>query len=76
MARALTALTALLAATLGAAAAPGVAQAAQAAKPARAAAAINYVALGDSYSSGVGAGPYDLSTCLRSDKSYAPLWAA
>ncbi|MFI6158797.1 SGNH/GDSL hydrolase family protein [Micromonospora haikouensis] len=76
LARALTALTALLAATLGAAAAPGVAQAAQAAKPARAAAAINYVALGDSYSSGVGAGPYDLSTCLRSDKSYAPLWAA
>ncbi|MFI7437192.1 SGNH/GDSL hydrolase family protein [Micromonospora haikouensis] len=76
LARALTALTALLAATLGAAAAPGVAQAAQAAKPARAAAAVNYVALGDSYSSGVGAGPYDLSTCLRSDKSYAPLWAA
>ncbi|MEV1330047.1 SGNH/GDSL hydrolase family protein [Micromonospora costi] len=42
----------------------------------QATAAVNYVALGDSYSSGVGAGPYDWSTCLRSQKSYAPLWAA
>ncbi|NES12200.1 MULTISPECIES: SGNH/GDSL hydrolase family protein [Micromonospora] len=61
-----TALAALLAAVLGAVVVPGVAQAAT----------VNYVALGDSYSSGVGAGPYDLSTCLRSQKSYAPLWAA
>ncbi|SBT44530.1 SGNH/GDSL hydrolase family protein [Micromonospora auratinigra] len=61
-----TVLAALLAAVLGAVAIPGVAQAAT----------VNYVALGDSYSSGVGAGPYDLSTCLRSQKSYAPLWAA
>ncbi|WP_200209788.1 SGNH/GDSL hydrolase family protein [Micromonospora coerulea] len=61
-----TVLVALLATVLGAAAVPGVAQAAT----------VNYVALGDSYSSGVGAGPYDLSTCLRSQKSYAPLWAA
>lgn len=61
-----TALAALLAAVLGAVAVPGVAQAAT----------VNYVALGDSYSSGVGAGPYDWSGCLRSDKSYAPLWAA
>ncbi|MGR6321055.1 SGNH/GDSL hydrolase family protein [Micromonospora soli] len=60
------ALAALLAAALGAVVVPGVAQAAT----------VNYVALGDSYSSGVGAGPYDLSTCLRSEKSYAPLWAA
>ncbi|MFR9777841.1 SGNH/GDSL hydrolase family protein [Micromonospora sp. MS34] len=60
-----TVLTALLAAVLGAVAVPGVAQAAT----------VNYVALGDSYSSGVGAGPYDFSTCLRSEKSYAPLWA-
>ncbi|EEP70838.1 hypothetical protein MCAG_01165 [Micromonospora sp. ATCC 39149] len=67
LARALTALAALLAATLGAAAVPGAAHAAP---------AINYVALGDSYSSGVGAGPYDQSICLRSEKSYAPLWAA
>ncbi|MFI7427067.1 SGNH/GDSL hydrolase family protein [Micromonospora sp. NPDC049836] len=61
-----TALAALTAAVLGAVVVPGVAQAAT----------VNYVALGDSYSSGVGAGPYDLSTCLRSQKSYAPLWAA
>ncbi|WP_433312141.1 SGNH/GDSL hydrolase family protein [Micromonospora chersina] len=61
-----TALAALLAAVLGAVLVPGVAKAAT----------VNYVALGDSYSSGVGAGPYDLSTCLRSQKSYAPLWAA
>ena len=61
-----TALAALLATVLGAVVAPGVAQAAT----------VNYVALGDSYSSGVGAGPYDLSGCLRSQKSYAPLWAA
>ncbi|MBX7264638.1 SGNH/GDSL hydrolase family protein [Micromonospora sp. Llam7] len=67
LARALSALVALLTATAGALLAPGVAQAA---------APIHYVALGDSYSSGVGAGPYDLSTCLRSQKSYAPLWAA
>lgn len=61
-----TVLAALTAAVLGAVVVPGVAQAAT----------VNYVALGDSYSSGVGAGPYDLSTCLRSQKSYAPLWAA
>jgi lysophospholipase L1-like esterase len=44
--------------------------------PAQAALASNYAALGDSYSSGVGAGPYDTSGCLRSQRSYAPLWAA
>jgi lysophospholipase L1-like esterase len=60
------ALATLLAAVLGAVLFPGAAKAAT----------VNYVALGDSYSSGVGAGPYDLSTCLRSQKSYAPLWAA
>jgi lysophospholipase L1-like esterase len=39
--------------------------------------AVGYVALGDSYSSGVGAPPYDLDTaCLRSSRSYPPLWAA
>ncbi|MFF5172150.1 SGNH/GDSL hydrolase family protein [Micromonospora sp. NPDC000089] len=64
--RAVTALVALLTALTGAVLVPGVAQAAT----------VNYVALGDSYSSGVGAGPYDLSTCFRSQKSYAPLWAA
>ncbi|RGC67886.1 Lipase 1 precursor [Micromonospora sp. MW-13] len=71
LARALTALVAVLTAAVGAAAVPGAAHA-----TAHAAAGVNYVALGDSYSSGVGAGPYDQSTCLRSEKSYAPLWAA
>ncbi|MGN9808623.1 SGNH/GDSL hydrolase family protein [Micromonospora sp. BQ11] len=66
LARALAALVAVLTATLGAVLVPGTAQAAT----------INYVALGDSYSSGVGAGPYDLSGCLRSQKSYAPIWAS
>ena len=65
--RALAGLVAIAAAALGAALVPTAAQAA---------APVHYVALGDSYSSGVGAGPYDLSTCLRSQKSYAPLWAA
>ncbi|WP_329012132.1 SGNH/GDSL hydrolase family protein [Micromonospora rifamycinica] len=66
LARAVTALTALLATVVGVVLVPTAAQAAT----------VHYVALGDSYSSGVGAGPYDLSTCLRSQKSYAPLWAA
>jgi lysophospholipase L1-like esterase len=45
------------------------------AAPAQAALADNYVALGDSYSSGVGAGSYDSSGCTRSANAYAPLWA-
>lgn len=38
----------------------------------------NYVALGDSYSSGVGSGSYDSSSgdCKRSTKAYPALWAA
>jgi lysophospholipase L1-like esterase len=37
----------------------------------------NFVALGDSYSSGTGTGSYDLnSSCQRSSKAYAALWAA
>jgi len=37
----------------------------------------NYVALGDSYSSGTGTGSYDLdSACQRSSKAYAALWAS
>lgn len=40
------------------------------------AAAVNYVALGDSYSSGVGAGDYgDSGNCKRSANSYPQLWA-
>ncbi|MEU9123017.1 SGNH/GDSL hydrolase family protein [Streptomyces sp. NPDC048506] len=40
--------------------------------------ATGYVALGDSYSSGVGAGSYDSASgsCKRSTKSYPALWAA
>lgn len=38
----------------------------------------NYVALGDSYSSGVGSGSYDSASgdCKRSTKAYPSLWAA
>ncbi|MBO3742131.1 SGNH/GDSL hydrolase family protein [Actinoplanes flavus] len=39
------------------------------------AASIDYVALGDSYSSGVGA-PGQSGTCLRSNNAYGPKWAA
>ncbi|BBH63824.1 lipase 1 [Actinoplanes sp. OR16] len=39
------------------------------------AASVDYVALGDSYSSGVGA-PGQSGTCLRSNNSYAAKWAA
>ncbi|MGK5637521.1 SGNH/GDSL hydrolase family protein [Streptomyces sp. URMC 126] len=56
---------------------PGAAQAAAEASPA-ASAAPSYVALGDSYSSGVGAGAYQSSSgdCKRSDRAYPALWAA
>lgn len=67
LARALVTLAATIATVLAGVLVPAAAQAAP---------AVHYVALGDSYSSGVGAGPYDVSTCLRSQKSYAPLWAA
>ncbi|MGW1162513.1 SGNH/GDSL hydrolase family protein [Streptomyces sp. NPDC002519] len=42
------------------------------------AAATGYVALGDSYSSGVGSGGYFASSgdCLRSSRAYPALWAA
>ncbi|WP_051792528.1 SGNH/GDSL hydrolase family protein [Amycolatopsis jejuensis] len=39
------------------------------------AAAANYVALGDSYSSGVGAGSYGPGGCKRSANAYGQLWA-
>ncbi|MFB7916274.1 SGNH/GDSL hydrolase family protein [Streptomyces sp. NPDC056061] len=40
--------------------------------------AVDYVALGDSYSSGVGSGSYDSGSgsCKRSSKAYPALWAA
>lgn len=47
------------------------------ASPASAQTAVRYVALGDSYSSGVGAGSYTSSSgsCDRSTKAYSQLWA-
>lgn len=49
-----------------------------AAAPAAQAATVHYVALGDSYSSGVGSGSYISASgnCLRSTKAYSALWAA
>jgi lysophospholipase L1-like esterase len=49
-----------------------------AASPADAASSVHYVALGDSYSSGVGAGSYISSSgsCDRSTKAYSALWAS
>jgi lysophospholipase L1-like esterase len=46
--------------------------------PAQAAAATNYAALGDSYSSGVGTNNYDPASgsCERSPQSYPSLWVA
>jgi lysophospholipase L1-like esterase len=46
--------------------------------PAKAASTVNYVALGDSYASGVGAGNYYSSSgsCDRSPNAYPALWAA
>lgn len=45
--------------------------------PAAAATPVNYVALGDSYSSGLGAGgSYSGGSCDRSTKGYPALWAA
>ena len=48
------------------------------AAPAAASSSVNYVALGDSYSSGVGAGNYIASSgsCDRSTNAYSALWAA
>lgn len=64
----------LAALALAAAALPVLAAAA----PAAAQPVVNYVALGDSYSSGVGAGSYDSSSgsCDRSGNAYSALWAA
>jgi lysophospholipase L1-like esterase len=56
--------------------APATLSIALAGAPASAAAVpVDYVALGDSYSSGTGAPPYTGGTCLRSSRGYAPLWA-
>jgi lysophospholipase L1-like esterase len=64
--------------TLVGAALLGAAAGILAAAPAQAATPVVYVALGDSYSAGVGAGGYDSSSgsCSRSPRSYTALWAA
>lgn len=61
-----------------AALAAAVAGTVAAGSPAKAASTVNYVALGDSYSSGVGAGSYYSSSgsCDRSPNAYPALWAA
>lgn len=48
-----------------------------AAAPAHAVSSVHYVALGDSYSSGVGAGSYtsESGSCQRSTNAYSALWA-
>jgi len=43
--------------------------------PAKAASSVSYVALGDSYSSGVGAGD-ESGSCDQSPHAYGPLWAS
>ena len=43
--------------------------------PAKAATSVRYVALGDSYSSGVGAGD-ESGSCDQSPNAYGPLWAS
>ena len=45
------------------------------AAPAAAQSSANYVALGDSYSSGVGAGNYSDGSCDQSSNAYSALWA-
>lgn len=62
---------ALMAATACVAAIPLV----LAAAPASAQSAVNYVALGDSYASGLGAGSYSGGSCDRSANAAAQLWA-
>jgi len=61
---------------LGAALAPAALLLALAGSPATAAAPVDYVALGDSYSAGTGAPPYQLNTCFRSPRGYPARWAA
>ena len=64
--------------TAAAAAWPALAAAAPAAAavPAATQPAVRYVALGDSYSSGLGAGNYSGGSCERSARAYPALWAA
>jgi lysophospholipase L1-like esterase len=63
-------------ARLAALIATAIAAVAATATPAHAVEPVDYVALGDSYSSGTGAPPYQDIGCLRSSRSYAALWAS
>ncbi|WP_030907810.1 SGNH/GDSL hydrolase family protein [Streptomyces sp. NRRL F-5126] len=56
----------------------GVTLALTGAAAAHAAAGVDYVALGDSYSSGLGSGDYDSASgdCKRTPRAYPALWAA
>ena len=67
-----------VAASIACLAASAVAAAVAVSPPAGATAPVNYVALGDSYSSGVGAGDYISSSgsCDRSTNAYPEQWAA
>jgi lysophospholipase L1-like esterase len=56
-------------------AAAAVASALSVAAPAAAQSSVHYVALGDSYSSGVGAGNYSDGSCEQSANAYSALWA-
>ncbi|WP_405696473.1 SGNH/GDSL hydrolase family protein [Streptomyces sp. NBC_01185] len=64
-----TACAAVLALALASVAVPA------SAAPAAAVAEVNYVALGDSYASGTGAGSYSDVACTRSRNAYPALWA-
>jgi lysophospholipase L1-like esterase len=68
----------LAAVAVVAAAGPALAVAvpAAAAVPGATLPAVRYVALGDSYSAGLGAGDYSGGSCERSARAYSALWAA
>ena len=68
---------AIFSAAVAASSAIGLVTAVATSSAADAAAAVNYVALGDSYSSGLGAGDYISSSgsCDRSTRAYPELWA-
>ena len=76
--RAVTRHRLVVALTAAAAAWPALAVIAPAAAavPAATQPAVRYVALGDSYASGLGAGNYSGGSCERSSRAYPALWAA
>ena len=74
MSRAWRPLTRIRSAVLAATAAVAGLAAFAAIGPAHAAGTVNYVALGDSYASGDGAGSYSDGSCLESANAYPVLW--